>query len=134
MEGVTLGMNYGLRRLKELGVEATQVRATGGGAKSKLWRQIMADVFNVEVVTLKVSEGAAYGAALQALWSWRLNEGEKIGIAEITDQFVTLNKSESAEPNAKAVAAYAEIQALQDSTSSSLRSTFEMHRRFVLRG
>ena len=41
MEGVTLGMNYGLRRLAELGVKATQVRATGGGAKSKLWRQIM---------------------------------------------------------------------------------------------
>ena len=37
MEGVTLGMNYGLRRLRELGVEPTQIRATGGGAKSKLW-------------------------------------------------------------------------------------------------
>jgi xylulokinase len=47
-----------------LGVTAKQIRATGGGAKSRLWRQIMADVFNAEVVTLKVSEGAAYGAAL----------------------------------------------------------------------
>ena len=46
MEGVTLGMNYGLRRLEKLGVKPTQIRATGGGAKSKLWRQIMADVFN----------------------------------------------------------------------------------------
>ena len=64
MEGVTLGMNYGLRRLAELGVKPAQIRATGGGAKSKVWRQIMADVFNAEVVTLKVSEGAAYGAAL----------------------------------------------------------------------
>ena len=78
MEGVTLGMNYGLRRLAELGVKAKQIRATGGGAKSKLWRQIMADVFNAEVVTLKVSEGAAYGAALQALWCWRLQKGEKV--------------------------------------------------------
>jgi xylulokinase len=58
MEGVTLGMNYGLRRLAELGVKPTQIRATGGGAKSKVWRQIMADIFNTEVVTLKVSEGA----------------------------------------------------------------------------
>src|SRR6266581_3039587 len=55
MEGVTLGMNYGLRRLAELGVRPTQIRATGGGAKSKVWRQIMADIFNAEVVTLKVS-------------------------------------------------------------------------------
>jgi xylulokinase len=88
MEGVTLGMNYGLRRLAELGVTAKQIRATGGGAKSKLWRQIMADVFNAEVVTLKVSEGAAYGAALQALWCWRLQQGEKIKIEDITDEFV----------------------------------------------
>src|SRR6266705_1456974 len=88
MEGVTLGMNYGLRRLAELGVKPKQIRATGGGAKSKVWRQIMADIFNAEVVTLKVSEGAAYGAALQALWCWRLQEGDEISISEITEQFV----------------------------------------------
>jgi xylulokinase len=67
MEGVTLGMNYALRRLAELGVQPIQIRATGGGARSKIWRQIMADIFETEVVTLKVTEGAAYGAALQAL-------------------------------------------------------------------
>src|SRR2546422_3321246 len=99
MEGVTLGMNYGLRRLAELGVKPKQIRATGGGAKSKVWRQIMADIFNTEVVTLKVSEGAAYGAALQALWCWRLQQGEKISITEITDKFVQLNRAETAHPN-----------------------------------
>ena len=41
MEGVTLGMNYGLQRLRKLGLKPKQIRATGGGAKSKLWRQIM---------------------------------------------------------------------------------------------
>lgn len=133
MEGVTLGMNYGLRRLKELGVEATQVRATGGGAKSAVWRQIMADIFNVEVVTLKVSEGAAYGAALQALWCWRRAQGEKVGIDEITDRFVTLNKAERAEPNPKAAAVYAELQQIQDAASAGLRGAFGLHRRFVLR-
>src|SRR4051812_41997090 len=91
MEGVTLGMNYGLRRLDELGVAPTQIRATGGGAKSKVWRQIMADIFNAEVVTLKVSEGAAYGAALQAFWCWRLQQGDKASISDITDQFVEIN-------------------------------------------
>lgn len=133
MEGVTLGMNYGLRRLAELGVKPTQIRATGGGAKSKVWRQIMADVFNAEVVTLNVSEGAAYGAALQALWCWRLQQGEKVGIAEITDQFVTLNKRETAQPKKANVEIYAELQALQDELSRSLRPAFERHRRFVLR-
>ncbi|HZR15974.1 MAG TPA: xylulokinase [Verrucomicrobiae bacterium] len=133
MEGVTLGMNYGLRRLAGLGVKPTQIRATGGGAKSKVWRQIMADVFNTEVVTLKVSEGAAYGAALQALWCWRLQKGEKLSIQEITDQFIELNKGETAEPERDNVAIYKELQGLQDEMSRSLREVFARHRRFVLR-
>ena len=131
MEGVTLGMNYGLRRLGELGVKAKQIRATGGGAKSKLWRQIMADVFDTEVVTLKVGEGAAYGAALQALWAWRLQQGEKMRIEDLTEQFVTLNPTETATPNAKAVATYRELQALQDDLSRSLRGVFAKHREFI---
>ena len=131
MEGVTLGMNYGLRRLGELGVKAKQIRATGGGAKSKLWRQIMADVFDAEVVTLKVGEGAAYGAALQALWAWRLQQGEKMRIEDLTEQFVTLNPTETATPNAKAVATYRELQALQDDLSRSLRGVFAKHREFI---
>ena len=134
MEGVTLGMNYGLRRLAELGVKPTQIRATGGGAKSKIWRQIMADVFNAEVVTLKVSEGAAYGAALQALWCWRLREGEKVSISDITSRFVELNASETAEPGKKNVAVYAQLQGLQDELSSALRGAFSKHRQFLLGG
>ena len=133
MEGVTLGMNYGLRRLAQLGVKAKQIRATGGGANSKLWRQIMADVFNAEVVTLKVGEGAAYGAALQALWCWRLQQGERVSIGDITDQFVTLNKAETATPKKDAVAVYRDLQALQDELSKSLRGVFAKHRKFVLR-
>jgi sugar (pentulose or hexulose) kinase len=133
MEGVTLGMNYGLRRLAELGVKPKQIRATGGGAKSKLWRQIMADIFNAEVVTLKVSEGAAYGAALQALWCWRHQQGENVSINDLTNTFVTVNRSEVATPNAKNVAVYRELQALQDETSQALRGAFTRHRQFVSR-
>lgn len=131
MEGVTLGMNYGLRRLAELGVKPTQIRATGGGAKSGTWRQIMADVFDTEVVTLKVAEGAAYGAALQAFWCWRLQEGEKISIEEITDRFVGLNEAETARPDAATVKIYRELQSLQDEMSLSLRGVFAKHRKFV---
>jgi D-xylulose kinase len=133
MEGVTLGMNYGLRRLGKLGVTASQIRATGGGAKSKLWRQIMADVFNAEVVTLTVGEGAAYGAALQALWCWRLQQGERVKIEEITDAFVTLNRTETAMPQREAVTAYRKLQELQDDLSRSLRGVFTKHRKFLNR-
>jgi xylulokinase len=132
MEGVTLGMNYGLRRLAKLGVKAKQIRATGGGAKSKLWRQIMADIFNAEVVTLKVSEGAAYGAAMQALWCWRLQQGDRVSIGAITDEFVTLNTAETVAPKKEAVATYLELQELQDELSKSMRGVFTRHRKFVL--
>lgn len=131
MEGVTMGMNYGLRRLAELGVSAKQVRATGGGAKSKLWRQIMADVFQAEVVTLEVSEGAAYGAALQALWCWRRQKGETVGIEDVTDAFVKVNRAETTQPNDKAVEVYRKLQALQDQASRALRPTFSAHRSLV---
>jgi xylulokinase len=98
-----------------------------------VWRQIMADIFDTEVVTLKVSEGAAYGAALQALWCWRLQEGEKVSISEITKQFVELNEGETARPDAKNAEVYRELQALQDESSTALRELFSKHRKFVLR-
>jgi xylulokinase len=132
MEGVTLGMNYGLRRLGELGVKPAQIRATGGGAKSRVWRQIMADVFNTEVVTLKVGEGAAYGAALQAFWCWRRQEGENVSIEETTNRFIELNRNETAQPNARNAALYQELQALQDQMSLALRPLFARHRQFVV--
>ncbi len=131
MEGVTLGMNYGLQRLEKLGVQPSQIRATGGGARSKTWRQIMADVFGAEVVTLKVSEGAAYGAALQALWCWRRQNGEKVSISDITDAFAEVNSAETVQPNAANTAIYRELQQIQDTMSSSLRDAFALHRRFV---
>ena len=131
MEGVTLGMNYGLRRLAELGVRATQVRATGGGARSRLWRQIMADTFNAEVVTLQVSEGAAFGAALQALWCWRCEAGERVGISEITDAFVRINDRETVRPDSGAVVRYRELQVLQDGLGAALKPSFVHHRRLL---
>ena len=77
MEGVTLGMNYGLNRMRELGINPKQIRLTGGGSKNRVWRQIAADIFNTDVVCLKIDEGAAYGAALQAIWAYRNYIGEK---------------------------------------------------------
>ncbi|MEP6662501.1 MAG: xylulokinase [Verrucomicrobiota bacterium] len=133
MEGVTLGMNYGLRRLAELGCNCSQIRATGGGANSKIWRQIMADIFDAEVVTIQVGEGAAFGAALQALWCWRLQQGEKISIHEITDEFVKLNRAETSYPKKENVKIYRELQSLQDHLSRDLRPAFARHRQLISR-
>jgi xylulokinase len=66
MEGVAMGLRDSLEILLSLGVTVREVRVTGGGGRSAQWRQILADVLNVELTTVAVAEGAAYGAALLA--------------------------------------------------------------------
>jgi xylulokinase len=66
LEGVTYALRDSLELMRDLGLSIEQVRALGGGARSPLWRQILADVFDNEIVTVNVTEGAAYGAALLA--------------------------------------------------------------------
>jgi xylulokinase len=66
MEGVIYGMKDSLELIKSLGIEIEQVRASGGGARSPLWRQIQADVYDAEIVTVSIDEGPAFGAALIA--------------------------------------------------------------------
>ena len=67
LEGVAFGLRDSFELMKSVGLaEIKQVRVSGGGAKSPLWRQILADVLNVELVTVNTTEGAAYGAALLA--------------------------------------------------------------------
>jgi len=65
LEGVAFGLRDSFELMKAAGLsDITQVRVTGGGAKSPLWRQILADVFGADLVTVNTAEGAAYGAAL----------------------------------------------------------------------
>jgi len=66
LEGVSYGLLDSLELMRALGLSIQQVRASGGGARSLLWRQILADVFDAQIVTVEVTEGAAYGAALLA--------------------------------------------------------------------
>ncbi len=66
MEGVAYGLRDSLEIIKELGTPIQQVRASGGGGKSSLWRQIQADIFGYEMVTINATEGPAFGVALLA--------------------------------------------------------------------
>jgi xylulokinase len=66
MEGVTYSMRDSLEIIEALGVPAREIRASGGGSRSPLWRQIQANVFGRMVVTINSEEGAAYGVALLA--------------------------------------------------------------------
>jgi len=65
-EGVAFSLKDCFSIIQEQGLPLEQLRATGGGAKSVLWRQIIADVLGVELVTTNASEGPAFGAALLA--------------------------------------------------------------------
>ncbi len=67
VEGATFALRYGIEELKELGIRADEIVLTGGGAKSPTWRQVVADVCDAPVTVLQQGEGAAFGAALQAL-------------------------------------------------------------------
>ena len=64
LEGVAYGLRDSLELLRELGVEPTVGRVSGGGARSELWLKIVASVLGVPLERTAVEEGAAYGAAL----------------------------------------------------------------------
>ncbi|MBE0698549.1 MAG: xylulokinase [Anaerolineaceae bacterium] len=67
LEGVAYGLRDSFELMKSAGLAGIhQVRVSGGGARSMLWRQILADVLNAELITVNTTEGAAYGAALLA--------------------------------------------------------------------
>ncbi|MCC7291531.1 MAG: xylulokinase [Phycisphaerales bacterium] len=66
MEGVAYALNDSLSILKDLHVPIEEIRITGGGARSSVWRQMIADVFQRPLVSLAVDEGPAWGAALLA--------------------------------------------------------------------
>ena len=67
LEGVAFGLRDSFELLKTSGLaQIRQVRVSGGGARSRLWRQILADVLDSELVTVNTTEGAAFGAALLA--------------------------------------------------------------------
>jgi xylulokinase len=67
LEGVAFGLRDGLDLMVGAGLSPpVQIRASGGGIRSPLWRQILADVLQAEIVTVPTQEGAAYGAALLA--------------------------------------------------------------------
>ena len=66
MEGVGYSLKDCLEIIKDMGIEVKEVRASGGGGKSPLWRQIQADLYNSEVVTINSIEGSALGVAILA--------------------------------------------------------------------
>jgi xylulokinase len=103
LEGVAFGLCDGFDLMRGAGLSAiTQVRVSGGGARSQLWQQILADVLGAELVTVNTTEGAAYGAALLA----GVGTGAWPSVDAACDASVRITGHVA--PSAAAVAAYAE--------------------------
>jgi xylulokinase len=83
MEGVTFGLRDALDLVRAIGPPVTEVRVSGGGTRSPLWRQIMADVFDADVVTVNATQGAAFGAAVLAGAGIGALDGVAAGAASI---------------------------------------------------
>jgi xylulokinase len=109
VEGVTLGLAYGLRRFKELGIVPDEIRLTGGGSKSAIWRQIAADVLGLPTVALKVTEGAALGAAIHAAWTYCQVKGEPVPLEKLVDDLVIVEKKTRLEPDKDSRILYGEL-------------------------
>jgi len=130
MEGTILNLGYGFSRMKSLGLRPEEIRATGGGAKSRTWLQIVADIFKTPVVTLKEEEGAAYGAAIQSIWNYFQDKGEKVTVEELTGKMVRKGIL-TVEPETQNFPLYDELQERFNSLWQSLREEFKIHRKSV---
>ena len=96
LEGVAFGLRDGLDLMLGAGMPPpVQVRASGGGTASALWRQILADVLDAEVATVSTTEGAAYGAAVLAA----VGAGWYAGVEEATGALVAVTPAATPGPD-----------------------------------
>ena len=120
VEGVTMGLAHGMKRIGDLGVRPSELRVTGGGSKSAVWRKMVADIFAYPVVALKVAEAAALGAAIQAAWTYCQVKGKPIALEELVRDAVKLDKKSRAEPRKENQTLYAELRARQSDLTRKL--------------
>ncbi len=118
LEGVAFGLKDSFMLIQGAGLGAIrQVRVSGGGAKSALWLQILADVLNAELVTVNTTEGAAFGAALLAA----VGAGVHADVATACETAIQLTGQTLP---GDAVSAYADIYPLYRSLYPALKDEF----------
>jgi xylulokinase len=119
VEGVTFGMRDSLEIIRALGLPASEVYATGGGARSAFWRQVQADVYGVPVVPELAGEGPAMGAALLA--------GAGTGAFALADGAArAVRTGDPVQPSPAQVAAYQSAYANYDRLYPALKDIFPL--------
>jgi len=120
VEGISFGLRDSIELMRELGLHVNEVRAAGGGARSAIWRQMLADIFEADIALVNSTEGGAFGVALLA--------GVGIGLWRDTREAcdavirVTARTSPSGEPAVRAQ--YAEAYARFRELYPALKPTF----------
>ncbi len=105
VEGVTFGVLAGLHRIRG-NKAAERVFMIGGGARSKPWRQMVADMTGAEIVVPSGDEAGCLGAAIQAIWAYGRSKGAGEDIVTIADRCVTLDADKTTKPAAGRKSAY----------------------------
>ena len=99
LEGASYAMRDSLELIREMGVNIEQIRVSGGGARSSLWRQIQADIYGVDVHTVNATEGPAFGVALLAM----VGAGIFASVPEACDATIKVVETTATKASAKAV-------------------------------
>ncbi|AHF78113.1 Xylulose kinase [Sodalis praecaptivus] len=113
VESATYGLRFGMDLFRQQGIAVTEIRLTGGGARSARWRQIVADVMNCPVVCPVEKEAAALGAAIQAIWSVRVAQQPQRPAREqlqaLCERFVHLDEDSRCRPDPARQQRYGEL-------------------------
>ncbi|MEN6303520.1 MAG: FGGY-family carbohydrate kinase, partial [Armatimonadia bacterium] len=119
LEGVAFGLRDSFDLIAGLGLDMPQVRASGGGARSKVWRQIQADVSGRELSTINVDEGAAFGAALLA------GVGAQVYPDVVAACRQTITVKDTMQPDDSSAAKYEQLYDLYKRLYAHLKGDFE---------
>lgn len=106
VEGTTFGLRYGLDLMRDSGLPCTSIRLVGGGSKSPVWRQMVADIMGIAVICAQEPEAAALGAAIQAAWC--VSAGAS-SLQALCERCVRLDQSTQTYPIDANVSTYATV-------------------------
>ncbi len=119
MEGISYSQYDCLNLMRQLGISSDKIVLFGGGARSILWRQIIADIFDTRIVTLNVEEGPSYGAAILA----GVGAGIYKDVKEATESII--KEVSQTSPNPENVKRYVRYYLVYKSLYNNLKGDFE---------
>lgn len=125
IEAAVFGLRLGLDAFRRSGCELDEIRITGGAARSRVWRQIVADNFNMPVRLLDAEEGAAMGAALNAMLLGSDAHGNPGRLAAVVDEHISFDEKGGTAPDAANVEVYNAHYRVYQSYLANLKPLFE---------